>query len=320
MSWNTAKKRFQRDIESLPTRLREYYQRELNARYTLPTFEGAQLPTIPAPKRKTNVQKGIAPGDLVYITEGEKKGTVTSVFHYNPSNDAVLVANVTEKRITPKTTWVDNQNSHYVDYPKYIPHSSVKLAGKDRDDSGKVSYVVADEIVLKDKYYDDRYRSWLPRRFVKHHDTIEIPWPNPPTAFEDDSLSTPELAVLEKTYELQTIAKPPFPKAALDQLRNPYSRHKKRVLSELQARRLNSPEMPLSTEQKIYLAKQANKPKKVYTNLSEEIKDFIGDKIAQHVNSIKEPAMLAHLEALSKSTIPDFKKTMENIKENEKTQ
>ncbi|ABN68485.1 mitochondrial ribosomal large subunit protein [Scheffersomyces stipitis CBS 6054] len=290
----------------------------MNKRYTLPTFETAQLPVVPAATRKNNYERGIAPGDLVYITEGEKKGTVTSVFHYNPSNDAVLVANVTEKRITPKTTWVENQNSHYVDYPSYLPMSKVKLAGKDKDDEGKVSYVVADEIVLKDKYYDDRYKRWLPKRFVKHHSSIEIPWPNPPSAFEDDALSTQEPTVFEKTYELQTIAKAPVPKAALNQLRNPYSKHKKRVLSELQARRLNSPEMPLSVEQKIYLAKQASKPKKTYTNLSEEIKDFIGDKMAQHINSIDNPAMLAHLEALSRAKVPDFEKTIQNIEDESK--
>ncbi|ODV79957.1 uncharacterized protein CANTADRAFT_5639 [Suhomyces tanzawaensis NRRL Y-17324] len=316
MSWNTAKKRLTRDIEGLPKRLRDHYQREA-IKYALPTFDVQTPPLLKNKDIKSLHEIGITEGDLIYITEGENKGTVTTVTKYLSNYDSFVVTNSTSKRLFQKSNWVEGQTSHVIDFPNFIPRSHVRLAGKEKDESGATNYLVADKVVLKDKYYDDRYKKWLPRRYVKHHETIEIPWPNPPGKLEEGELSTEGDAVLDKTYELQTIAKPPVPAEALAQLRNPHSKYKKRVLSELQARRLKAPEMPLSTEQKIYLAKNANKPKKTYTNLSPEIEDFIGSKMAEHISKIDNPAMLTHLEALSKSTIPDFEKTMKNIKESE---
>ncbi|KAK7681095.1 hypothetical protein QCA50_015933 [Cerrena zonata] len=94
--------------------------------------------------------------------------------------------------------------------------------------------------------------------------------------------------------------------------------YKKKALSDIQARKLNAPEMPLSKEQKIYLAKKAAEPKKQLQRLSPEIQDFIGEKIANHVNKIDNPYLLAHLDALSNVQIPDFAKTMAKIEESEK--
>lgn len=319
MSWNTARKRFQRDIESYPKALRDVYLARAN-RFTLPTFESKEWP-LPKNERKTKTEDiGFVNGDLAYITEGEKKGTISTIFQYSPETDSVLLADVTSKKLLPKPYWVENQTSHLVDYPDYVKRSHIKLAAKDRDENGKVYYVVADKVIYKDKYYDDRYKRWLPRRYVKGHETIEIPWPNPPSEPKDDYLSTKESTVFEKSYELQSLAKPPVPASVLTELRNPYSRYKKRFLTEAEARRINGPEMPLTDEQKIYLAKKAAQPPKVHKRLSEEIQDFIGARMAEHLNNIKNPAMLAHLDELSKSKIPDFLKTMKQIEEHEAAQ
>lgn len=313
MSWNTAKKRFQRDLDKYPELIREVLLKKTN-KFNLPTFESTKY--VPKHERKTKLEDvGLATGDMVYVTEGEHKGKISSVLQYSLESDSVILTDVLSKRIIPKAWWIQNQTSHVMDYPLSIPRDHVKLAAKDRDDEGKVSYVVAEGVVLKDKYYDDRYKRWLPKRFVKHHETIEIPWPKPPTDIEDDAISTTADAVFTKTYEDQTVAKSPLPQGVLAELRNPYSSYKKKTLTDVQARKLTAPQMPLSTEQKIYLAKKAQQPEKKLEPLSEEVKEFIGSKIAEHLSKIENPALLTHLEGLSKSTIPDFEKTMKKIEE-----
>lgn len=316
MSWNTAKKRFQKDLDRYPELIREVLVKRSN-RFNLPTFESTKY--VPKHERKTKMEDvGLASGDMVYIAEGEHKGKITSVLQYSQESDSVILTDVLSKRIIPKAWWIQNQTSHVMEYPDNIPREYVKLAAKDRDDTGKISYVVADEVVYKEKYYDDRYKKWLPKRFVKHHETIEIPWPKPPTEIEDDRNSTTADAVFTKTYEDQTVAKSPLPQGVLAELRNPYSSYKKKTLTEVQARKLTAPKMPLSTEQKIYLAKKAQEPEKKLEPLTDEVKDFIGTKIAQHLAKIENPALLTHLVALSKAKVPDFEKTMKKLSENEK--
>lgn len=317
MSWHSARKRFQKDLEHLPRVLIDNYLKESN-RYTLPTFETNFKP-IPAAQQKTKIEDvGLTSGDFVYITKGKNKGMISTLYNYSSELDTVLVSNVNSKKIIPKAFWVENQTSHLMDYPDPIARSDVKLAAKDKDEKGKVFYVVADEVIYKEKYYDDRYKRWLPKRFIKNHETIEVPWPNPPQESRDDYLSTRDDVAFEKTWELQSIAKPPFPAKVLSELRNPHSSYKKKVISSYEARKLNAPEMPLSDEQKIYLAKKAQQKPKELKRLSPEIQDFIGERIAAHVNKIENPNMLAHLEALSTATIPDFQKNLKQIEQNEK--
>lgn len=286
----------------------------------LPTFESQNRDTVEEKDKKTEIQVGIAKGDSVYIRSGPKKGTIAEVMAYVPDSDCVMLSNSTEKRVLPKSKWPEGNTSHVVEFPKLTPRSEVWLAGKEKDENGKINYVVAKEIEFGEQYYDDKYRKWIPRRYIKHHSNIEIPWPNPPNAFEDGELSTPEHIVHEKTYELQTIGKSPFPTAALDQLRNPYSPFKRQKVTQFHLHRLAAPEMPLTKEQKIYLAKKQkdeNKAQKRITPLSEEVKLFIGEKMAAHMNKIESEHLRMHLEALSKVKIPDFEKTLEAAKEAE---
>lgn len=313
MSWNTAKKRFQRDLDKYPEHIRKILLQE-QAKYLLPTF--THLRHIPKKDELRKIEDvGYAPGDMVYVTEGDHKGKVTSVLLYSAESDTFLLTDALRKRVVPRLYWPEGMTSHLMDYPESIPREHVKLAAKDRDENGKVLYVVADSVVMRDKYYDENHKRWLPRRFVKHHDNIEIPWPRPPQAPEDDVLLTPESVVHEKTWELQTIAKPPFPLTILRELRNPYSEFKKKSLTEAQASKLNGVEMPLSVEQKLYLARQAEKPKKRLQPLSPEIKDFIGAKMAEHINKIESPELLLHIDAMARTKIPDFQKTMNAIKQ-----
>lgn len=301
MSWNLAKKRFQRNIDKYPEEIRRILLKE-NLKYNLPTFDSDETTYVPKQDRLNKLEDvGIVTGDMVYISEGKHKGKISSVLQYSSLSDSFLLTDVLKKSIIPKAMWIPNQASHLMDYPESIPKKHVKLAAKDRDEKGTVSYVVADEVIMKGKYYDDNYKRWLPRRFVKHHPSIEIPWPRPPSQPEDDALSTSKDAAYLKTHELQTIAKSPLPAGLLRELRNPYSPHKRRQLTETQARKLNAPQMPLSTEQKIYLAKKSAAPEKTVQPMSEEIQEFIGSKMAEHLSKIQNPSLLAHLEALSNS-------------------
>ncbi|EGW34271.1 uncharacterized protein SPAPADRAFT_135009 [Spathaspora passalidarum NRRL Y-27907] len=314
MSWTVARHRFKRDPEKYTGVLKEYWKKKVQGT-SMPTFENFTPYKLPKHERKTDFQVGITQGDLVYVTEGEKKGSIAKVYMYNPEYNHVMISDHTEQRILPKSRWTEGTTSHVIDMPKFMPLTSIKLAGKDKDENGKVSYVVADEVILKDQYYDDRYKRWLPRRFVKHHESVEIPWPAPEEV-EDGELSTKESAALEKTWEFQTIGQPPVPEDALPELRNPYSQYKKRTLTALQAYKLNYPDMPLTKEQKIYLAKkQEQASAKKLTPLSDEIKEFIGSKMADHINKIESEAMLAHLEGLSKVPNPDFEKNMAELQQ-----
>lgn len=311
MSWNTAKKRFQVDLARYPQYLRPAIRAQRPVP-SLPTFENDRF--VAKSDKKTTVEKvGIAPGDLAYVAEGEHKGRVSSVVRYNAEADTFMLSDILDKKLTPRSMWLAQQTSYLVEIPKEIPANQIKLAAKDRDEQGNVSYVVADEVVQKERYYDPSYYRWMPRRYVKHHENIEIPWPKPPVEAEADELSTLKEAVFIKTYELQTIAKSPLPKGMLAELRNPHSRHKKKTLSDLQARRLNAPHMPLSKEQQIYLAKKAQQPVKKPEPLSEEVQDFIGTKIAEHLAKVDHPALLAHLDAVSSARDSGFAKTLRDI-------
>lgn len=144
-----------------------------------------------------------------------------------------------------------------------------------------------------------------------------LPWPTP-AKINEGELSTPENIATERTFEFTTIGKSSIPIELVNQLRNPYSRYKKRELNGLQVAKLNGPEMPLTIEQKIWLAKQAEKPKKKLYPLSEEVKEFIGSRMAEHMNKIESPELRHHLEVLSKVKIPDFEKTLKIIEETKK--
>ncbi|RLV95496.1 Cell division control protein 31 [Spathaspora sp. JA1] len=306
MSWAPKfKHRLARNPDKYTGALRVFWQKKIQGT-PMPTFENFNPLQVPKHERKTDFEVGITQNDLVYVTEGENKGTIAQVFSYNPEYNQVMLSNHTQQRILPKSRWVEGTTSHIVEIPKFMPLTSIKLAGKDIDAEGKICYVVADEVVFKGEYYDDRYKQWLPKRFVKHHESVEIPWPTPPE-IEAGELSTSETLAMEKTWEFQTISTPPIPTDALSEFRNPYSKYKTKKLSALDAYKLNYPEMPLTKEQKIYLAnKEKNKVVKKLTPLTQEIKDFIGEKMANHINNIESEAMLAHLEGLS--SIPNPKK------------
>lgn len=317
MSWNTAKKRFQFNLEKMSKSLQEYNLKKMNKIYSLPTFD-ADIPYIVNKKeRKTGFEVGIIKGDLVYVTKGKNSGMITTVLQYNSENDTFFLSNITSKKIVPKCRWVENQTSHLVDYPDHILRDNVRLAGKEKDDKGNIKYFVAEELVLRDEYYNDSYKRWLPKRFIKHHEHIEIPWPISQEKIEDGNLSTPPDVALKVTYQLQTISIPPIPSKILSEFRNPYSKHRKRLVTKVQEWKLKAPKMILTDIEKKLLEKKQLLPKKNYKHLSEEIKEYIGNKIANHINSIDNPALLEHLDRCSKKKIPDFEKTLKIIEENE---
>lgn len=311
MSWVVSRSRFKRDINKLPSHLRQQWLKQQEAT-ALPTFKGFFPERVPRSQQKTRFEAGITEGDLAYVTEGKHKGKIAEVLAYSPEFDAVSLANISTKKLLPKPFWPEGQTSHVYDFPDYIPRSKVRVVGKSKED-GRIFYMVAEEVVMGKPQYDDRYKRWIPERYIKHHDYL-LPWPNP-AKLNDGELSTLEDKVTERTFEFNTIGKSSIPKELVNQLRNPYSKYKKRQLDGLQVAKLNGPEMPLTIEQKIWLAKQAEKPKKKLYPLSEQVKEFIGSKMAEHLNKIESPELRHHLEVLSKVKIPDFEKTLKIIEE-----
>lgn len=307
--------RFTKNLDRLPKVIRDHVHRE-KYKYNLPSFPISRY--IPTQERKTQLEQvRITGGDFVYINKGEHKGQITSVVSYNDQSASFVTYDIKEKRIIPRTNWLENQPSHLLELPVEIPEEDVKLVAKDRDEKGNVSYVVADDVVLKELYFDERYKKWMPRRYVKHHENIEIPWPKPSEDYKKSDVTALESIAHARTYELQTIGKPPIPSHILSQLRNPFSQYKKKTLTDIEARRLNAPEMPLTFEQRIYLAKKAQRPKTKLKPLSEEVKDFIGQKMAKHLGGIQDPHMLAHLDHLSSLKNKDFEQTLERIKKDQ---
>lgn len=306
-------KRQQFDVDRLTGNVKALMYKKVMERHVLPTMPMPAM-TLPKEQRFTTMEgPGIAAGDLVYVVDGEFKGKISKVIQYTAGTDTLFLNEATTSVVVPKNYWSENQTSHVAEYPVPIPRKHVRLAAKERDEKGNVLYVVAEELVMKEKYYDENHRKWLSRRFIKHHESIEVPWPAPMVQLKDDKYSTATEHVYTKTHELQTLAKPPFPKGVLGELRNPFSRFKKKTLTESQARRLNAPQMPLSIEQKIYLAKKAKAPVKKLQPLSEEAKDLIGSRIAEHLAKIENPLLFTHLEAVSAKTTPEFKRVMEEI-------
>lgn len=312
MSLKVHAKRGQFDLDRYSGRMRANLYKKLAKTSHIPTIP-PPVPTLRKEERFTGVAPGITANDLAYITEGKHKGKISRVLQYTRENDTVLLNEVTKSVVIPKQYWTANQTSHVLEYPIPVPRSHVRLAAKEKDEDGNVLYVVAEELVFKDKYYDDRFKRWLPRRFIKHHESIEIPWPDLMQEPKDDKLSTLSEHVFTKTHELQTLAKPPFPKGVLSEIRNPYSKFKKRELTAAQAQLLNAPQMPMSIEQKLYLAKKAQQPVKKLEPLSKEAKELIGSKIAEHLAKIDNPFLAKHLDAVSQKTTPEFKRVLEEI-------
>lgn len=307
--------RFVKKMAKMSPQMRDHMLRERN-KYILPTMPTSRY--IPREDRKIAMEDvGITVGDFVYITEGKFKGIVSKVIAHSPVLGTFKTGDATRPMIVPKDFWSESQQSHLIEFPEEIPEEHVKLASRDRDEQGNIIHIVADEVICKDRYYDQWHKRWLPRRFVKHHENIEIPWPMPENDHTDSGRSTREDVAHLKTYEMQTIAKSLLPPGVIHELRNRYSKYKRNTLTDIEARRLNEPTMPLTTEQKIYLAKKAKEPKKKLEPLGEEVKDYIGKRMADHLSKIDNPYLLAHLDALSKVQIPDFKKTMEKIEEDQ---
>lgn len=310
--------RFVKRLDKLPPVARDKLWRDKTKHTMLPTMDPPRY-VSKKDKNLTMEQIGITKGDYIYINEGESKGKITKVLEYHSRTNEFAANDISKPLIVAPQYWAENQKSHLIDFPRSIPREHVKLAAREKDENGNITHVVANEVVYKGQYYDDRYKRWLPRRFVKHHENLEIPWPTPDKNHTASEVTTKEEVAHLKTYETQTIAKSLLPPGVLNEIRNPYSKHKKQELTDIEARRLNEPAMPLTTEQKIYLAKKAKEPKKKLEPLSEEVKDYIGQRMAQHISKIESPHLLAHLDALSKVEIPDFKRTLEKIEEDQQS-
>lgn len=137
-------------------------------------------------------------------------------------------------------------------------------------------------VELDGEYYDADYNKFLPVRRLTHDPTVVIPWPRPRKPLAASQYATPADIVEERTFFPSSILEPPMPEAAVSQVRNPYSKFKRRPkITAQDLREMTAPEMPLSATKKAYLAEMKAKHERsqVDPKVLKEVEDFIGQEI-----------------------------------------
>ncbi|ODV97804.1 hypothetical protein PACTADRAFT_47657 [Pachysolen tannophilus NRRL Y-2460] len=308
MTWTAASKRFGVNMERLPPNLRRFFE-NFQLRGQIPAMR-SDLPTLPENKRlKTMEDWKFAVGDQVLIMKGKLKGTITKIVKLQPaSNGFYLEDGPTKKIVIPKEYWNQTQDSHVMDYPKVVDRSYFKLLGTVEDPNTKQKkYIAANDIVLRGKYWDENYKKMLPYRCIKNKEDIRIPWPKP-EPIEDDAYCTPEAKVMERTYFPTSIVLSELPADLKDSLRPPLSKSSKSKYDKYYLRgpdikRLTKPNMPIPEHlRKLREEKELLKNKKAL-KLTPEIEDFIGKKVADHLNKNDNPHIKAYIEKVSGDNI-----------------
>lgn len=208
----------------------------------------------------------------------------------------------TVKTIIPPQGFFENQKNPVIDLPRPIPIKNVRLVVSTREENPETGVMEEKDLAVhsltidaNNKYYDEDYNEFLPKRTLRHDPDTEIPWPRPekPLAASPGELTTSaELSSL-RTWFPKSLLEPPVPLAAVSQIRNPYSKFKRNarvhyVVPEEEAQRVLSkmPTMPVPKEKKEYTrmfkeAVEKARPKAPTQEELAEIQNFIGLAIEQ---------------------------------------
>ncbi|KAK9362485.1 hypothetical protein V1504DRAFT_403400 [Lipomyces starkeyi] len=188
-------------------------------------------------------------GDLVQITKpGSDHGKISRITSIHKDRSALSIEQVgpIQTSIVPRAYWSEQHSTYVARYPGLVHHNDVRLVTALADDDGEFRKVAVNELVLGEKYYDDRYKKRLRRRYVANSPGIAIPWPDPAEEIMSGNFATDYDVARDRTFFVTSLAVPPVPPGALDSLRNKYARHRKPDLTEEEIQRLTPPEMPLS--------------------------------------------------------------------------
>ncbi|ODQ82530.1 hypothetical protein BABINDRAFT_30584 [Babjeviella inositovora NRRL Y-12698] len=244
-------------------------------------------------------QVGYAVGDEVYVTKGEKKGITSKIVSIDyKTKSFILAEGPTQKVLVPPSMVPPGHNSRLIEYPLRMTEKEIQLVGTFYKDGKVANKFIAAQVEYQGAEWSDEYNRMMPHRVVKgHRKTIRIPWPAP-EPFKDSVMCTPAETVLKTTYQLDSLVESPIPADALPTIRNPHSKFRKNNLTEKDIWKLTPPKMPLSETKKAALAERAAFKAKGWTALTPEMKDFIGERVAKHVNEVSDVQVKEHLNSL----------------------
>lgn len=303
MGFAPVSKRFGPNFERLPKTVQSMF-RDMQKKGQISALQ-PDLPEVPEDKLYRRVEQWkYLPGDRVMIVKGEHKGTVTSIVsHLKNTNGYYLEDGPMKKIVVPREYWRQTQPSHVVDYPVAVTRDSIKLVSSLTDEkTGKTKTFAADDVVFRGRYWDAAHKKMLPYRCVKNEEHITIPWPAP-EPIHDDELCTPEDKALERSYFPMSVVHSGLPDDLKLSLRAPLARrtiprYSKKIITNSDLKRLTPPKMPepphkeLMRQEKKMLAERS-------IELTAEMKEFIGSKVAQHLASIEDPHMKKYIERVS---------------------
>ncbi|CDR44384.1 CYFA0S14e02476g1_1 [Cyberlindnera fabianii] len=228
-------------------------------------------------------------GDRVLIVKGPKTGNICKVSRHVEYGGYILDENGPSTTVVvPKQFWTEGQKSHVVTFPKAVPEENIRLVAEIEDEkTQQVKTVAVDNLEFKGEYFDEDYKKLMPYRSVFGDSELVIPWPRPDPV-EDGPLSTEVGTVRERTHFVQSLWKDDIPADAMDSIRNPHSKWRRGKLTKTEVKKLTPPEMPLTETKKAYLSERSEKKKLPKSNMTEEMKAFLGKKIREHEEWKKE--------------------------------
>ncbi|KAK9479808.1 hypothetical protein V1514DRAFT_327433, partial [Lipomyces japonicus] len=232
-----------------------------------------------------------ATGDIVEVKEGPFAGHISKVSQIVADQNAVALEGVGSlvKQIIPKSRWPEGQNSYVVEYNKPFHHDQVRLIVSLPDNDGVERKTAVTDIRLGEKYYDDRFKKWIKRRYIGSSD-IAIPWPDPENPVTDGHYATDYDVARERTFYVTSLDMPPVPEKALDSLINKYSKYRKPELTDEEVLRLTPPEMPLSPARQAYY----RETKKIKETKQRKINNGTQDRILEKTAAIIAEKLKAH--------------------------
>lgn len=236
-------------------------------------------------KRLKDNEWKFMPGDRVQILSGPEKGRVGKVTSLMKESNGLTVEGLggTTRTVIPPQAFFPGQTKPVVDVPNMTKIENVRLVATIREEDGSDKDVAVHSVSLDGEYYDADYNKFLPIRRLEHDPSVVIPWPRPRKPLAKSVYATPADVVEERTFFPTSILEPPMPQSAVGQIRNQYSRYKRRPkITAQDLREMTAPEMPLSSTKKAYLAEMAAKHGKSgqkSPEVAKEIEDFIGQEI-----------------------------------------
>ncbi|KAG7895478.1 hypothetical protein KL936_000186 [Ogataea polymorpha] len=296
-------KRYTGVLERLPLHFRDFFMRRAD-QSQIPAFR-SQGKFIPEEKRYTRPEQWkVLEGDRVMFVKGPNKGKIGKVLGLQPFTNSIYTDIAeTEPLSVPKQLWQEGQNEYLIDYPKTVSPDDVRVVTTMVKEDGTEYDIVAEEVVFNGKYFDEDYKKMMPIRRVKYHEHIIIPWPRPDPA-EDCVFSTPPEMAEERSHIENSILH--FEQPAdfkIESLRDPIMKRPykwdKQVLKKGDITKLTAPGIPYSETKKAMYEERKQIRESQITEMSAEVMEFIGSRVAEHLNNVTDPDFKRYVDKVS---------------------